>query len=179
MTPQLPHLMAEYNCYMNAQIYDAAAKLSLEELQADKGAFFGSIFGTLNHICAADTIWLNRFAQVSTVFPALDGLAAYPNPTSLRQAIAPDFAGLRNYRVAIDTMIGAWAHELTPERLASSLTYTDMAGTRSTKVLGALVQHFFNHQTHHRGQVTTLLSQYGVDVGVTDLLMIIPNIDAF
>ncbi len=39
----------------------------------------------------------------------------------------------------------------------------------------SLVMHFFNHQAHHRGQVTTLLSQTGIDIGVTDLLALIPD----
>ena len=37
---------------------------------------------------------------------------------------------------------------------------------------GFCVTHFFNHQTHHRGQVTTLLSQLGRDYGATDLILL-------
>ncbi|RYF36786.1 MAG: damage-inducible protein DinB, partial [Comamonadaceae bacterium] len=62
--------------------------------------------------------------------------------------------------------------------LASDLTYTSTAGVTSCRSFGALVQHFFNHQTHHRGQVSTLLFQSGVDVGMTDLLAVIPVLPA-
>ncbi|HJV76286.1 MAG TPA: DinB family protein [Noviherbaspirillum sp.] len=75
----------------------------------------------------------------------------------------------------MDDVIVLWSQSLTPEQLASTLTYRNMAGQASSKAFGALVLHFFNHQTHHRGQVSTLLFQAGVDVGVTDLLAVIPN----
>lgn len=165
--------MAEYNRWMNERMFDAAGKLDDSELAADKGAFFGSILGTLNHIAVADTIWLHRFAQHPAPFPALVALAAFPRPSSLRQALADDLPTLRSYRRRLDDVVVRWVGELTAEQLSSDLSYANMAGAVSRKNLGALLQHFFNHQTHHRGQVSTLLFQSGVDVGVTDLLAVI------
>ena len=178
MTPQIASLMAAYNRWMNERLYEAAATLDAESLAADKGAFFCSILGTLNHIAVADTIWLHRFARHEASFSSLTALSKFPPPSSLTQSLAPDLAGLRGYRRALDEVVERWVAELTPEHLSADISYTNMAGVESSRNFGALLQHVFNHQTHHRGQVSTLLFQSGVDVGVTDLLAVIPRSDA-
>ncbi|HSX59091.1 MAG TPA: DinB family protein [Tahibacter sp.] len=124
----------------------------------------------------ADTIWLHRFSRHPAAFAALSAIAAFPRPTSLSQSLAPDLAGLRHYRGRLDTLIMRWVTELTPDHLSVDIDYGNRAGVRSSRNVGALLQHFFNHQTHHRGPVATLLSQSGVDVGVTDLLAVIPHV---
>ncbi len=178
MTPQIAVLMADYNRWMNRQLYDAAGRLAPAEVARERGAFFGSLLGTLNHLVVADTIWLQRFARHQGGFVALAPLASEPTPTSLRQPMAHDLGTLRLQRDRLDDLIVAWAAELTPERLAGDFTHTSTAGVTSRRNFAALVQHFFNHQTHHRGQASTLLSQAGVDVGVTDLLARVPNEEA-
>lgn len=177
MTPQAAARMAEYNRWMNERVYDAAAKLDDATLVADKGAFFGSILGTLNHIAVADSIWLHRFAQHPASFAALDALSAFPQPTSLTQSLAPDLAALRRYRRQLDELIERWVPALTPEHLSADIIYANLAGVSSRKNFSLLLQHFFNHQTHHRGQVSTLLFQSGIDVGATDLLAMTPRSD--
>lgn len=178
MTPQIATLMAEYNRWMNERLYEAAARLDGETLAADRGAFFGSILGTLNHIAVGDTIWLHRFARHEASFSSLSALSRFPQPSSLSQSLAPDLEGLRGYRRELDALIERWASQLRPEHLSADFAYRNMAGVESSRNFGALLQHFFNHQTHHRGQVSTLLFQAGVDVGVTDLLAVIPRSDA-
>lgn len=174
MTPPIALLMADYNRWMNERLYAAAATLDAAVLVADQKAFFGSILGTLNHLAVADTIWLHRFAQHEASFPSLQALSRWPRPTTLMQPLAVDLAGLRGYRQELDALIARWVAELTPEHLAAHLRYANMAGVASSRNFGALLQHFFNHQTHHRGQASTLLFQCGVDIGVTDLLALIP-----
>ena len=178
MTPRNAALMAEYNRWMNERMFEAAEKLDAATLTADKGAFFGSILGTLNHIAVADTIWLHRFAQHGMGFSTLGGLSGFQQPSSLTQWLAPDLAGLWCYRRELDAIIERWAAEMTAEHLSADLVYASMAGVRSRRSFGALLQHFFNHQTHHRGQASTLLFQSGVDVGMTDLLAVIPRSEA-
>lgn len=178
MTPQIITLMAEYNRTMNERAYDAAGKLDAAEVAADKGAFFGSILGTLNHIAVADTIWLHRFAGHAAAFPALRAMSVHPLPTSLRERLAPDLPTLRALRRTLDDVIVRWAGEIEERHLTSTLTYRSIAGEPFTRSFGAIVQHFFNHQTHHRGQVSTLLFQSGVDIGVTDLVAMVPSIEA-
>lgn len=175
MTPQTAILMASYNHWMNQRMYEAACSLTEEEVKKDRGAFFGSIFQTLNHIAAADTIWLHRFSQHPEASILQAALICFPQPASLRQEISDSLSGLKNYRDNLDKIIMRWSQSLTPQQLTSPLVYCNMAGQPYSKNFGFLVQHFFNHQTHHRGQTSTLLFQAGIDIGVTDLLAVIPN----
>ena len=168
-------LLAEYNEWMNGKLYAAAAALTAEQLQADRGAFFGSVIGTLNHIVAGDTIWLQRFAAHPSTFPALQPMLALPVPTGLDATFSTELATLASHRSKLDGIIKAWVAELTEDDLQVVLHYKSTKGVPSQKRFSGLVLHFFNHQTHHRGQATTLLMQAGVDPGVTDLLMCVPN----
>jgi uncharacterized damage-inducible protein DinB len=168
-------LLADYNRWMNQRLYDAAAALSEAQLFEDRGAFFGSLFDTLNHIAVADAIWLRRFAQHADFAWIADDADGLARPTSLRQRLAESLADLRSCRTRTDAVIDRFAAALTDAHLVALLHYTTTAGQPQARRLGPLVQHFFNHQTHHRGQATTLMSQFGVDVGVTDLLALIPN----
>lgn len=168
-------LMARYNRRMNQQLYDAAARMPGASVFEDRGAFFGSVFGTLNHVCVADAIWLHRFSGHPGMPWLKAPMSGLPRPTSLDQPLADSLAGLRTCRDTLDDVIIAFADRLTDALLDDVLHYGNTAGTSRARKLGGLVQHFFNHQTHHRGQVTTLLSQAGIDVGVTDLLADLPN----
>ena len=168
-------LLAQYNATMNRRLYDAAASLSLEEVRADRGAFFGSLIGTMNHLLAGDTIWLTRFAGHPSAFAALAPLRGAPLPSGLRHAFGDSVAELRPQRERLDDMIGALATELQPGDLEQTFTYRTMSGQAFHKHFGSVLLHLFNHQTHHRGQASTLLTQAGVDIGVTDLLAWIPE----
>jgi uncharacterized damage-inducible protein DinB len=167
--------MAAYNAMMNEKVYGAAAQLTDAGLFGDRGAFFGSLFATLNHLAAADTIWLRRFCGHPARQAALDSLRDGPPPAALTQPLAHDLAGLMLVRRRLDETIAAWAAALQPADLDVVLAYANMKGVMSHKRYGSLILHFFNHQTHHRGQASTLLSQSGIDIGVTDLLLLIPN----
>jgi uncharacterized damage-inducible protein DinB len=168
--------MGRYNQGMNAQVYDCAAQLDTIELGRDRSAFFGSILGTLNHLVVADVVWLKRFAAHPVNFAALEPVRSMPQPEALSQIVATDFGVLRSRRERLDRAIVDWAEGLTAADLDLVLDYRNMKGVPARRQLGSLLCHFFNHQTHHRGQVTTLLSQVGLDVGVTDLLEILPQV---
>lgn len=169
-------LMAQYNQVMNRQLYACAAQLNEQQLKQDRKAFFGSIFATLNHILVGDTLWLQRFAKHPKGFSSLADIAVLPRPKALNEIIYEDFASLEQARVAMDMAIIAFAEQLSPEYLQQALSYTNSKGEAQKKPFELLVMHFFNHQTHHRGQVSTLLSQCGIDLGVTDLLLQIPDV---
>lgn len=172
-----PHflLMATYNQWMNDTVYDAASKMSKAELFADKGAYFGSIFGTLNHIVVADTIWLKRFATHPSSTTTLAVMVALPTPERLDQVMFDDLDGLKTHRQWLDSVIINWIAALKDEGLESVLSYHSTQGVPAIRSFSSLLFHFFNHQTHHRGQVSTLLSQAGVDIGITDLLALLPD----
>lgn len=153
--------MAAYNRWMNGRLYGACAELPDEQRKRDLGAFFKSIHGTLNHILLADRIWMGRFAGTPLPVKLLD------------QELYADFEELRGQREQMDQAISDWAHSLRDSDLEGQFSYTSIWSPRPhTRPMWLAVMHFFNHQTHHRGQVTTLLMQCGFDPGVTDLMFL-------
>lgn len=168
-------LLAAYNANMNRKLYDAAARLPAHELAAERGAFFGSLLGTMNHLVAGDTIWLMRFALHPGNLASLAALRGAAIPADLRQRYGDDLPSLQVHRTRLDGIITALAAELRPEHLEATLTYRNSRGNEYRRHFGSLLLHFFNHQTHHRGQASTLLTQAGFDIGVTDLLELIDN----
>jgi uncharacterized damage-inducible protein DinB len=151
--------LARYNRWMNEKVYAAASSLPDEARKRDLGAFFRSLHGTLNHILLADRIWLGRI--VGPVFTA-----------PLDAELYADFDALRGERARTDDDIDAWVATLDEEKLAGPFRYT-RRGAEVEHPLWQAALHLFNHQTHHRGQATTLLAQLGVDPGVTDLIALL------
>jgi uncharacterized damage-inducible protein DinB len=167
--------MAKYNEWMNTKLFEAAMHLTEAELTADKGAFFGSILGTLNHVAVGDTIWLKRFVNHPANCTVREVVQNLPAATSLDQQLYPDIQNLAIYRRKLDQIINEWADTIRDDDLDHVLQYRTTKGVAMQKNFFSVIMHFFNHQTHHRGQVSTLLFQAGIDVGVTDLMALIPN----
>jgi uncharacterized damage-inducible protein DinB len=168
--------LASYNQWMNRKLYAAAAGLTDEALREDRGAFFGSVFGTLNHIAIGDILWFKRIARA---FPGLSSLRyvdQLPPPGFPNTPLCATLAELARLRAMLDEAIIAFCAEVQPSQLAEALEWTSTKGVRSRKLLGEVLVHVFNHQTHHRGQATTLFSQMGIDVGATDLLLLLPDV---
>jgi uncharacterized damage-inducible protein DinB len=167
--------LASYNRWMNRKLYEAAARLPEEELHRNRGAFFGSIFGTLNHIAIGDILW---FKRISGHLPGLAPLMCVdqlPQPMFPATPLCGSLAGLAELRTMLDEAIIAFCAAAGPELLNEALEWTSRNGVKSRKVLGDVLVHVFNHQTHHRGQASTLFSQLGVDIGATDLILLLPD----
>ncbi len=162
--------LACYNHWMNERLYALAAQMSDEERKLDRGAFFRSVHGTLNHILLGDRIWLARFANSGHAFAALKDCALPPDVASLGEEFYSDFTTLTQERDKSDLAIEAWMAELDDAILDSILRYKRMNGEAHEHSFWLVLTHFFNHQTHHRGQVTTLFMQSGRDPGVTDFI---------
>ncbi len=169
-------LLADYNRWMNDKLYAAAARLAEDDLMRDTGAFFGSLFDTLNHIVVGDTLWLKRFARHPDGLPALAGLDGLPQPQALNERQCATLLELRKGRAELDALISAMTAQLTEAHLDRALAYHNTRGLAQCKPFHGLLAHFFNHQTHHRGQASTLLSQFGEDLGVTDLIALIEDV---
>jgi len=165
--------MARYNQWMNGKLYARARELPGTEIAKDRGAFFGSILGTLNHIMVADLFWLRRFAVSKSCSDVLAPLTGMPVPTGLRDLLFDDIDAMTAQREELDALILDFADTWTDALLGEDIRYRNVAGEKHARPLGPLLQHFFNHQTHHRGQATTLLFQAGIDPGVTDLLVML------
>jgi uncharacterized damage-inducible protein DinB len=164
MSPEWLGASARYNRWMNDKLYGLAATLSDELRKRDLGAFFKSIHGTFNHLLLADRVWLARFKGVTVA----DGFMGPGGIRSLEQELYGDFDDLRRQRALTDDDLSAWISGLTHEQLAAPLVYL-RRGQKQESPLWWAVAHLFNHQTHHRGQITTLFTQQGCDPGSTDL----------
>ncbi|HSV19682.1 MAG TPA: DinB family protein [Casimicrobiaceae bacterium] len=156
--PDYCRLLARYNRWMNERLYALVGAMDPADRTRDRGAFFGSIERTLSHLVWADRAWLGRFVQEPYAEPGY-GADLYT-----------DFDVLRRERDNTDAAILDWTANLTQQWLDGALRYTRKADGRTVSLPAWIaVTHFFNHSTHHRGQVTTLMKQAGVDPGVTDL----------
>jgi len=152
--------MAAYNRWMNEKVYAAAAELSDEERKRDLGAAFGSVHGTLNHLLWGDTAWMQRFRGEPLTVKSPD------------EELYSNFEELLAARRAMDEEIAAWAAGLDDSWGDAPFSVYSVTYRRHfARPAWALLAHMFNHQTHHRGQLTTLLSQLGKDAGITDLPM--------
>jgi uncharacterized damage-inducible protein DinB len=158
-SPDYARTMAAYNRWMNERLYECCARLGDDDRKRDAGAFFKSIHGTLDHLLLGDRIWMGRFTGRPFAVKSLD------------QELYADFGELRDERGKTDADISQWAAGLTEAAFASELSYTSVVNPQPRRYpFWFAVTHFFNHQTHHRGQLTTLLFQRGIDPGVTDLI---------
>lgn len=140
-------MFAGYNAWCNERLYAAAATVSDADYRADRGAFFKSLHGTLNHLLVGDRIWMRRFTGVGQKPPALDAI------------LYDGFEALRDARRKEDTLICRYIDRLSEADLAGALRYTTMVRPQTIEQpLMPALDHFFNHQTHHRGQAHALLS---------------------
>jgi uncharacterized damage-inducible protein DinB len=168
MTPESALAMARYNRWMNEKLYATADTLTDAERKEDRGAFFGSLHRTLNHLLLADRVWLGRFNGAVL----RDGELGPGGIRALDQQLYEDFDDLRHERAKTDDAVDAFMATLTPEKLAANLRYLRSGAVQEFPLWHAVL-HLFNHQTHHRGQVTALLMQAGRDPGVTDLVALL------
>lgn len=152
--------MAAYNAEMNRRLYAAADRLPEKSRQADCGAFWSSIHGTLCHLVWGDQIWMSRFA-------------GWPKPAAVQRdsaSMIPGWEALRAARVQADTAIQTWAAEVSEGWLQQDLIWFSGAAQAERRAPRSfMVMHFFNHQTHHRGQAHALITAAGEQTGDTDL----------
>ena len=153
-------LKAQYNHWMNNRLYGLCQSVSDEERKRNLGAFFQSIHGTLNHILLADLLWLSRL-----------GLPVACRANSLADILYEDYHQLTVARHEVDALLTNYIGSLTDTDIAQSIQYKRLQSDDVNELpLGLILTHLFNHQTHHRGQLTTLMTQIGIEVGVTDMI---------
>ena len=152
-------MFAGYNAWANGRIYDAAAQLTQDEFRRDTGVFFKSVMGTLNHILVADRIWLKRFTG--------EGDA----PATLDTVLFEDIGKLRAAREDEDKRIMKWIGGLSDKALSGRFTYMTVTDMRTvSQRLAPALDHFFNHQTHHRGHAHAALTMLGNPSVTLDLI---------
>lgn len=151
--------LARYNGWANRRLYSACAELSPAEWAAARAGFFPSLQKTLNHILVGDRVWLSRFEKVELVHRRLDELPY------------PAFSDLKPAREAEDERIVTYTNALDSAVLDCDLSYRNMAGEAQVTPLRWALAHFFNHQTHHRGQAHAMLSSTRVAPPSLDLIL--------
>ena len=152
-------IQSHYNQWMNQKLYSVCREVPDEMRKKDMGAFFHSIHGSLNHLLLGDRLWMGRFT--GTEFPV----------ESLAQELYRDFEALWKARTEADTAINSWVDALSENDLERIIAFQAIVTQQTHRFrLADALTHFFHHQTHHRGQITTLLSQLGYDFGVTDMM---------
>ena len=153
-------MFALYNRWANAQLYAAAAKQPDAVLVQDRGAYFKSLLGALNHLLVADRIWLGRLQGNN------------PQGVRLDETLFTSLSPLAAARQQEDERLIAHVFALQEPEFAAPLTYTTTAGTARTQVVHHVLAHMFNHQTHHRGQAHDMLCQIAGagEVPVLDLM---------
>jgi len=156
--PDHYNLMSDYNQWMNQALYQVCETIPDAKRKQDLGAFFKSLHSTLNHILWADEIWLGRFAGTIPDLPAIG------------QDLYADFNELKTARSETDNKIKQWLNGLDSGWLAGDFSFTSVSDHKTRSGPGwVFVSHMLNHQTHHRGQITTLISQLGFEPPVTDI----------
>jgi uncharacterized damage-inducible protein DinB len=154
--------LARYNRWQNENLYGVADTLSDAERRRERGAFFGSIHGTLSHLLWADRIWMSRFA----------GTPRPPGGIPESVSLYGDWDELKRERAAFDGVIVDWAERLDDDAVAGDLTwFSNAVKAEVSRPRWLLLTHMFNHQTHHRGQVHCMLTQAGGKPGDTDLFI--------
>jgi uncharacterized damage-inducible protein DinB len=164
ISPSFVRTMAAYNAEMNRRIYAAAGRLTDSARRLARGAFWGSIHGTLCHLLWGDQIWMSRF----------DG---WPKPVvGIKEspALIANFEELSRARSDADARISGWAERVTDAWLAEQQVWFSLAANRELRQpRSLLVAHLFNHQTHHRGQVHAMITACGEQTGDTDLFLVV------
>jgi uncharacterized damage-inducible protein DinB len=150
--------LAGYNAWANALLFEHLSELSAADWAAPRPVNFGSLAGIANHVLLADRAWLCRFT------------GSGDSPTAIDAIPYPGFADLLAARRAEDARIEAFARDLDPARLTGALHYHAMDGRPMALPMAAMAAHFFNHQTHHRGQMHALLCECGVRPRDIDLV---------
>ena len=107
ISPVHARTMAAYNRWMNERLYELCAALPDAERKRDRGAFFRSVHGTLNHLLYGDRAWMSRFTARDL---------GWRGPADELYA---DFAELRAARAGLDHLIENWAARLDESWLAA------------------------------------------------------------
>lgn len=173
-TRSLFRLLAEYNAHANRSLFKILEEKAPSDLVGrPMGSYFDSILGLLNHLLVTDLAWLDGFRGSGQPFRALAVPALDFQHPGWRKPLYQDLAGLRPRREAVDAVLQAFSEELTDEQLEGEIELTDPRGQKHRFVLGEVLLHLFNHQTHHRGAIALALDQASIENNFSNLLALL------
>jgi uncharacterized damage-inducible protein DinB len=155
--------LARYKAWANERLYAMLVGLSVDQLAAPTPIFAGSILRTLNHVYLMDVVWKSHLLGVS------HGL------TTRNPETAPPLAELRDAQRDIDAWYIDYAKTMTPETCNEVVDFTFIGGGEGSMQREDIVLHVVNYTTYHRGHVTAMLNQIGVQPQATDLPVFLRN----
>jgi uncharacterized damage-inducible protein DinB len=165
---------AQYTKEVNGKLHDVLAGLADPQvLNRDTGSYFSSVLGILNHIAASDIVW---FQRLRSNWPELESLRHELVETDIRAFREKPYGAVEAWwrdRQQLDEIYGSLVEELSEERLAETFSYTNSRGIRRTPAIWQLLLHVFNHQTHHRGQISQILDEAGVENDYSNVIALL------
>lgn len=166
-------MMAHYNQRVNRQLMALCLTLPEEKLKQQTNSFFPNVLSYWNHILFGDLILLGRMASLEVAGLSPELFDTLPTPKSPTDIYSESISELAELRERVDVLILNYCTNLSEQNCAAMLSYTTTEGQNVTKAVADVIQHMFNHQTHHRGQLTCILSQFGLDYGCMDLPVVV------
>ena len=161
ITPQFCEQMAHYNSWQNRNIHSSLSACSHQVLTTDRGVYFGSILGTLNHLIWGDQIWMSRFDNGEGPRVSVDQSSK----------LTKTFGDWNEEREKLDRRIMTWVCDLTQVKLEEQLTWFSRVYQKEISIPKSLaIVHMFNHQTHHRGQIHAMVTSIGIETMPTDII---------
>ncbi len=155
-------VMAKYNRIANEALFGILSGLPEGEVMKPRGSFFGSIHGVLSHIYSGDVNWLRRFRDFFGSLDAFLSPRLDPPGAAWTGYSFATFAELATARRDVDAILEAFVSQAEGGRYGETMRYVDSHGTPRAFTAGSLVLHLFNHETHHRGQVSQMLDEMGI-----------------
>ncbi|REL25984.1 damage-inducible protein DinB [Thalassotalea euphylliae] len=171
--PKNFQMMAHYNQRINRQLLTICRQQPGALLNQPTGSFFETIIDYWNHLLFGDLILLGRLAdnRIANFSPEI--LAGLPTPQSPTDRYFESLDELIDARQQLDQLIITFCQQLTEQDCTTHIRYTTTEGDEISKLAGDVIQHLFNHQTHHRGQLTCVMSQFGIDYACMDLPVVV------
>ncbi len=161
---------AKYNASVNQSVLELLKPLKREQMMMETKAYYPSIYETLFHIFSGDLTWLKRYKTALNENQALSDELVSLDPKGLRKEFESDYTKLFQYRRRLDEVITRFAHEVEESNLNVMIRYKNLKGEEIEKELWKTLLHWFNHQTHHRGQISVLLDLIGIDHDYSSLV---------
>lgn len=152
----------DYNYWARDRQLEACAALTEEQFLRPMGNSFSSVRDTLAHLVAVEWVWLERWLGRSPTRLDSGEYAAERFPT---------LDAIRDRWATVEGNMRSHLSGLEDSALERPLSYTNFKGERWTYPLWQTLLHVVNHQTYHRGQITTLLRQLGVAAPAVDFLV--------
>jgi len=168
-------MLALYNQRMNNQLMDVCSGLTVEQLHEETHSFFSSVMSYWNHILFGDLIMLRRLIDNQVVNVDKSMFSNLPVAKSVNDTFVSNLEELIPLRRVVDDIYVQITKSFDENTCHKIVRYTTTEGHILEKNAGEFCQHIFNHQTHHRGQLTCVLSQLGFDFGCTDLPVVVPE----